>query len=127
MDSHGLRRGLVSFALRAEELRKRRTDRPGGPEQRDVHIVMYTVRMKLTATEFRKNLFTVLERVVEGETVEIGYKGSSVRITSSSFTSKLARAKRRRALLCDPDAIVHSDKKLLTEMEAEWRKDWKKL
>ena len=83
--------------------------------------------MKLTATEFRKKLFTLLERVVEGETVEIGYKGSSVRITSSSFTSKLARAKRRRALRCDADSIVHSDKKLLAEMEAEWRKDWKKL
>jgi len=83
--------------------------------------------MRLTATELRKNLFTVLERVVEGETVEIGYKGSSVRITSSSSGSKLARAKRRRALRCDPDSIVNSDKKLLAGMEAEWRKDWKKL
>ena len=88
---------------------------------------MYTVHVKLTATEFRRNLFTILGRVVEGETVEIGYKGSSVRVVSSSFTSKLARARRRRALLCDPDAIVSTDKKLLAEMEAEWRKDWKKL
>lgn len=83
--------------------------------------------MKLTATEFRKNLFTVLERVLEGEAVEIGYKGSSIRVTSSSSKSKLARAKLRGALQCDPDSIVHSDKKLLAEMEAEWRKDWKKL
>ncbi|MGA3020277.1 MAG: hypothetical protein ABSF62_24415 [Bryobacteraceae bacterium] len=83
--------------------------------------------MRLTATELRRNLFTVLERVVEGETAEIGYKGSSVRITSATSASKLARAKRRHALSCDPDSIMHPDKKLLAAMEAEWRKDWKKL
>ena len=61
--------------------------------------MVHTIHMKLTGAEFRKKL----------------------------SPSKLPRAKRRRALLCDPDGIVHSDKKLLAEMEAEWRKDWKKL
>ena len=35
--------------------------------------------MKLTATEFRKNPFSVLEEVVPGNSVEVSYKGSSVR------------------------------------------------
>ena len=83
--------------------------------------------MKLTATEFRKNLFSVLEEVVRGNSVEVSYKGSSVRISSIPTKSKLARAKRQHILLCDPDAIVGSDKELVARMEAEWDKDWKAL
>ena len=81
--------------------------------------------MSMSATELRKNLFTVLERVVAGETVDIVYKGSAVRITASGSSTKLSRAKRRDTLLCDPDAIVHSDPVLLKKMEAEWTKDWR--
>lgn len=88
---------------------------------------MYNVHMPMTATEFRKNLFTVLERVLAGETVDILYKGSAVRVTADGSSTKLSRAKRRDTLLCDPDAIVHSDPELLKKMEAEWTKDWKKL
>jgi len=83
--------------------------------------------MTVTATEFRKNLFALLEHVVQGETIEVSYKGSSVRITPASSGSKLARAKRQKTLLCDPDAIVHSDRKLLAKMESAWSKDWGKL
>jgi antitoxin (DNA-binding transcriptional repressor) of toxin-antitoxin stability system len=88
---------------------------------------MYTVHMTVTATEFRKNLFALLEQVVRGETIEVRYKGSSVRIAPASSGSKLARAKRQPALLCDPDAIVHSDPKLLARMESAWSKDWRKI
>jgi prevent-host-death family protein len=84
--------------------------------------------MKLTATELRRNLFSVLEKVVAGgRSVEVSYKGSSVRISPGGATSKLARAKRQRILLCDPDEIVGSDKRLLADMEAEWEKDCKSL
>jgi len=83
--------------------------------------------MAMNATDFRKNLFAVLERVLEGETVDIVYKGAAVRVTSAGAGSKLARAKRRNTLRCDPDAIVKSDPHLGAKLEAEWRKDWKKL
>jgi antitoxin (DNA-binding transcriptional repressor) of toxin-antitoxin stability system len=83
--------------------------------------------MKLTATEFRKDLFSVLERVLQGETAEIIYKGSAVRVAPGGSSSKLARAKCQNTLLCDPDAIIHSDKKLLAKMEAGWRKGWSKM
>jgi antitoxin (DNA-binding transcriptional repressor) of toxin-antitoxin stability system len=83
--------------------------------------------MSMSATEFRKNLFTILERVLAGETVDIIYKGAAVRVTANGSSSKLSRAKRRDTLLCDPGAIVHSDPELLRKMEAEWTKDWKKL
>jgi antitoxin (DNA-binding transcriptional repressor) of toxin-antitoxin stability system len=88
---------------------------------------MYNVHMNMSATEFRKNLFGVLERVIAGETVDIVYKGSSVRVAAGGTSTKLSRAKRRPTLLCDPDAIVHSDPNVLKKMEAGWAKDWKKL
>ena len=83
--------------------------------------------MKVTATEFRKDLFGILQRVVGGETVEVLYKDSAVRIIPSGSPSKLSRAKRQPTLLCDPDAIVHNDPALMAEMESQWRKDWKKI
>lgn len=83
--------------------------------------------MTMTATQFRKDLFKVLEKVLQGESVEIAYRGTAIRVASRGPASKLARAKRQNTLCCDPEAIVGSDPKLMAEMESEWRKDWKKL
>ena len=83
--------------------------------------------MVATATELRKNLFALLELVVRGEIVEVRYKGSSIRIAKGSGGSKLARAKRQKTLLCDPGAIVSSDRKVLAKMASAWRKDWSRI
>jgi antitoxin (DNA-binding transcriptional repressor) of toxin-antitoxin stability system len=83
--------------------------------------------MRVTATEFRKDLFKLLGRALEGEDVEVVYKGSTVRIAANGGHSKLARAKRQHALVSHPDAIVHTDKKLMARLEAQWRKDWRRL
>jgi antitoxin (DNA-binding transcriptional repressor) of toxin-antitoxin stability system len=83
--------------------------------------------MTVTATEFRKNLFSLLEHVLHGETLEVRYKGSLVRIAPASSGSKLARAKRQKTLLCDPDEIVHTDRKLAARMESAWNKDWSRI
>ena len=78
--------------------------------------------MRLTATAFRKNLFPLLERALRGESVEVVYKGAIVKLVPGQPTSKLARAKRQHALLCEPDSIVHNDSALIEEMESRWRK-----
>ena len=86
---------------------------------------MYTGDMtsELTATNFRKHLFEVLERALQGEAVEITYKGSKLRLTPTQNTSKLARAVRRATLLVDFESIVESDAELMAELEKGWRKD----
>jgi antitoxin (DNA-binding transcriptional repressor) of toxin-antitoxin stability system len=83
--------------------------------------------MKITATEFRKKLFPLLERAIRGETVEILYKGATVKLVPSAPCSKLARAKRQHALRVDADSIVASDAGLMAELEAGWGKDWSKM
>jgi hypothetical protein len=83
--------------------------------------------MKLTATEFRKSLFPLLGRALRGEAVEVVYKGSVLRVVPSQSGSKLARAKPQHALLCDPASIIHTDERLMAEMESQWREDWSQM
>jgi antitoxin (DNA-binding transcriptional repressor) of toxin-antitoxin stability system len=77
----------------------------------------------MTATVMRKNLFHVLDRALQGETVEIVYKGSTVRVIAPSDGSKLSRAVRRHALLVDPQSIVESDSALMADLEHQWKQD----
>lgn len=88
---------------------------------------MYNNLMDLNATEFRKNLFQVLDRALQGEAVEITYKGAKLRLTPPPDQSKLARAVRRHALLVDPPSIVESDARLMADLEKGWKRDDKAL
>jgi prevent-host-death family protein len=81
----------------------------------------------MNATDFRKHLFQVLDRTLQGESVEITYKGAKIRLTSPEGGSKLARAVRRNSLLVDPQSIVESDTELMAELEKGWRRDDKNL
>ena len=82
--------------------------------------------MGMTATQLRKELFTVLEEVSHGEPAEVAYKGATIKIVAAQGGSKLARAKRQHALLVDPESIVESDSALLNEMDAKLAEDWPK-
>ncbi len=81
----------------------------------------------MTATVMRKNLFQVLDRALQGETVEIVYKGSKLLVISPAAGSKLSRAVRRHALLVDPQSIVESDTALMADLERQWKQDDKEL
>jgi prevent-host-death family protein len=82
---------------------------------------------ELTATNFRKHLFEVLDQAVRGEVVEITYKGSKLRLAPTQNTSKLARAGRRPTLLEDFESIVESDPELMEKLEQRWHRDDKDL
>lgn len=78
--------------------------------------------MAVTATQFRKELFVTLDRAVQGETVEILYKGTTI-LLKTAATSKLARAIRRPTILVNPDELVESDANLMTELEQKWAEE----
>ena len=80
-----------------------------------------------TATALRKELFKILDSVVQGEPALITYKGAEVRIEASSGSSKLARAVKRDTLLVDPDSIIGSDTELMQELRAKWEEEDKLL
>jgi hypothetical protein len=81
----------------------------------------------MTATVMRKNLFQVLDRAIQGETVEVVYKGTKLRLVAPTDVSKLSRAVRRHALLVDPQSIVESDTGLMADLERQWKQDDKDL
>ena len=64
--------------------------------------------MIMAASRFRKKVVALLERAIRGN-------------------GKLARAKRQRTLLVDPDSIVASDTSLLADMKAAWQEDWREI
>ena len=83
--------------------------------------------MSVTATDFRKHMFQVQERAVQGETVEITWKGSKLHLSHPQGGSKLARAVKRNALLVPPESIVESDTGLMDELEKKWAQDDREL
>ncbi len=71
--------------------------------------------MKISATSFRKNLYALLDRVIEtGNPIEIERKGKIIRIVSSEPKKKLSNLRKRDVILGDPGAIVSID------WTAEW-------
>jgi hypothetical protein len=82
----------------------------------------------MTVTNFRKDLFTFVEKAIEGETVEFEHKGVKLRLVASTGGSKLARAVRRDDFyVVDPNSIVESDPQLMAEFEAEWKAEYEEL
>ena len=78
--------------------------------------------MAVTATQLRKQLFRTLDRAVQGETVEIIYKGTTILLKTTGI-SRLTRAVRRPTILVNPDELVESDANLMTELKQKWAKD----
>ena len=51
--------------------------------------------MKVTSTEFRKNLFQIVERVLQGELVVVAHKGRLIRLVPENKPSKISRLLQR--------------------------------
>ncbi len=72
--------------------------------------------MKITATSFRKNLYALLDRVIEtGNPIEIERKGKIIRIVTTEPKSKLSNLKKHDILRGNPEDIISID----------WSKEWK--
>jgi hypothetical protein len=80
--------------------------------------------MRVTPTDFRKNLFHFLERALNGELIEIVHKNRTVRLTAAEPTSKLSRLVRRDTLACDPDKLDEALKAQDDEMSRQWEEKW---
>jgi antitoxin (DNA-binding transcriptional repressor) of toxin-antitoxin stability system len=92
-----------------------------------MYIEAYTEGMKVTITEFRNNLFKLVERVIAGETVEFVHQGTTVRLViPERQKSKLDRLTPRQ--ITNPNMTESEQRaaeaKLREEMFAEMEKDW---
>lgn len=86
---------------------------------------MYTALMQVTITEFRRNLFTLVEQAMNGTEVHVTHKGKS-------FTLKPDEPPPGRIARLTPTRIINgsldgANDELMNTMQAEWDQDWAKL
>ena len=85
---------------------------------------MYTKAVTVTATDFRKHLFQLVERALNGELIEVVHKNRTIRLTPAERTSKLSRLVRRDTLNCPPDEFEQALRTQDEEVRREWERKW---
>jgi antitoxin (DNA-binding transcriptional repressor) of toxin-antitoxin stability system len=95
-----------------------------------MYITRYIRVMKSSITQFRGNLFKLVDKVIAGEQVEFVHKGVTIRVTAVEVEStKLDRLTPKQIVNPDLSEEEHlaAEKKLQAEMLAEMERDWADL
>ena len=88
-------------------------------------VTMYTRKMDVTITEFRRNLFTLVEQAMDGVEVHVTHKGKGFTLKPDGpVPDKLSRLTPMDIIIGD---LETASAELMEEMEAEWEKDWADL
>ena len=74
--------------------------------------------MKVTSTEFRKNLFQIVERVLQGEVVVVAHKGRLIRLVPENKPSKISRLLQRDTINGSLEDLEVAQRQLDEEMRA---------
>jgi len=80
--------------------------------------------MTVTVTDFRKNLFQLVERALNGELIEIVHKNRTIRLAPTEPKSKMSRLVRRETLNCAPEDFDRATRAQDDEMRREWEQKW---
>ncbi len=80
--------------------------------------------MTISATEFRKNLFQLVERALNGELIEIVHKNRAIRLAPTQPISKLSRLVQRDTLNCTPEKFDETVRAQDDEMRRHWEQKW---
>ena len=74
--------------------------------------------MAITLSSLRTNLYKIVDEAIStGIPVEITRNGHKVRLVPERKAGKLGNLKRRKALRCDPKALLNLD------WSSEWKND----
>jgi antitoxin (DNA-binding transcriptional repressor) of toxin-antitoxin stability system len=91
---------------------------------------MYAEVMKVTITEFRRNLFKLADKVVAGQTVEFVHRGVTVRLVMPEApASKLDRLTPRQITNPEFTEREHrsAERKMRADMLAAMEEDWTEI
>jgi hypothetical protein len=83
----------------------------------------------VTISNFRKNLLRFMDQALDGDAVEVKYKGQTIRLVREAKGSKLDKLTPARIFNPDFSADDHlrASRELFAAMQAEWEKDWSEL
>lgn len=79
----------------------------------------------MSATDFRKNLFQLVERALNGELIEIVHKNRTIRLAPTERKSKMSRLVQRDTLNCSPDEFDKALRAQDDEMRDQWEQKWR--
>ena len=77
--------------------------------------------MEVPITQFRKNLFELVNQALEGKEVWVSHKGSRLRLVPEHTPSKLSRITPMQIIV---DGADIEDKSWKVEMMREWERKW---
>ena len=80
--------------------------------------------MKVSSTEFRKNLFQLVERAIQGELVEILHKGRVIRLVPDEKASKLSRLIAHDTINGSFEDLERGQQELDNEMRTSFEAKW---
>ena len=83
--------------------------------------------MQISVTEFRKNLFQILDRALTGEYIEVTHKGKRVRLMPQPIQSKLDRLVNHGSLQCTTEELEAAEGELSGEMAAAINQELEKV
>ena len=81
--------------------------------------------MTFSVTEFRKNLFQILDKAFQGEPIEILYHGQKLRLVPEKVPSKFSRLVPKDILRVPSDQLETAIREMKEEALAEWDKEWR--
>ena len=84
----------------------------------------YTAVVKVTSTEFRKNLFQIVERALQGEFIEVAHKGRLVRLVPGDKPGKMARLIPRDTISGTLADLDQAQNELDSQMRNAWEEKW---
>jgi antitoxin (DNA-binding transcriptional repressor) of toxin-antitoxin stability system len=86
----------------------------------------YIRAMEVSITQFRRDLFSLVNRALEGEEVWVAHRGHRFRIVPDRpSASRLSRLTPLEVI--DPQSLRLDDSSLQEEMERAWTRDWDEL
>ena len=78
--------------------------------------------MEVPITQFRQNLFALVDQALDGKEVWIKHRGQRLRIVPEQPVDKLSRITPMDIINYDAGGLENTG--LLEEMTREWEKDW---
>jgi antitoxin (DNA-binding transcriptional repressor) of toxin-antitoxin stability system len=79
--------------------------------------------MEVPITQFRREMFALVNRALEGETITVAYKGKRLRIVPE-IDPKTRFDRLTPLQIINPEFPNLEDVDMLPEMQREWEKDW---